>query len=63
MRKGINDFGKNVKYFFNYSAKEQNVPYIYKNGVELLAENPIKAQENLNIPAWGVKIVEECDEQ
>ena len=63
VRKGINDFGKNVKYFFNYSAKEQNVPYIYKNGVELLAENPIKAQENLNIPAWGVKIVEECDEQ
>ena len=40
-----------------------HVPYIYKNGVELLAENPIKAQENLNIPAWGVKIVEECDEQ
>ena len=63
VRKGINDFGKNVKYFFNYSAKEQNVPYIYKNGVELLAENPIKAQENLNIPAWGVKIVEDCDEQ
>ena len=63
VRKGINDFGKNVKYFFNYSAEEQNVPYIYKNGVELLAENPIKAQENLNIPAWGVKIVEECDEQ
>ncbi len=63
VRKGINDFGKNVKYFFNYSAEEQNVPYIYKNGVEFLAENPIKAQENLNIPAWGVKIVEECDEQ
>ena len=63
VRKGINDFGKNLKYFFNYSAEEQNVPYIYKNGVELLAENPIKAQENLNIPAWGVKIVEECDEQ
>lgn len=63
VRKGINDFGKNVKYFFNYSAEEQNVPYIYKNGVELLVENPIKAQENLNIPAWGVKIVEECDEQ
>ena len=63
VRKGINDFGKNVKYFFNYSAEEQNVPYIYKNGVELLAENLIKKQENLNIPAWGVKIVEECDEK
>ena len=61
MRKGTNDFGKNIKYFFNYSADEQRVPYIYKNGTELLSETPIKTQETLEIPAWGVKIIEECD--
>lgn len=59
LRKGINDFGKKVNYFFNYSAEEQTVPYIYKDGVELLSEAPVKTQEMLTIPAWGVKIVEE----
>lgn len=60
IRKGVNDFGKNIKYFFNYSADEQCVPYIYKNGTELLSETSIKTQETLAIPVWGVKIIEEC---
>lgn len=63
VRKGINDFGRTVKYFFNYSANEQSVPYIYKNGMELLSETRIETQETLDIPAWGVKIIEECDEK
>ncbi|WP_346907261.1 beta-galactosidase [Faecalicatena orotica] len=63
MRKGTNQFGKNVKYFFNYSANEQNIPFVYKNGVELLSETRIETQETLDIPAWGVKIIEEYDEK
>lgn len=63
VRKGINDFGRTVKYFFNYSANKQSVPYIYKNGMELLSETRIETQETLDIPAWGVKIIEECDEK
>lgn len=63
MRKGINQFGKNVKYFFNYSANEQSIPFVYKNGVELLSETRIETRETLDIPAWGVKIIEECDEK
>ena len=61
MRKGTNQFGKNVKYFFNYSANEQSIPFVYKNGVELLSETRIETRETLDIPAWGVKIIEECD--
>ncbi|OKZ76497.1 MAG: beta-galactosidase [Clostridiales bacterium 36_14] len=63
MRKGTNQFGKNVKYFFNYSADEQSIPFVYKNGVELLSETRIETRETLDIPAWGVKIIEECDEK
>ena len=63
MRKGTNQFGKNVKYFFNYSANEQSIPFVYKNGVELLSETRIETRETLDIPAWGVKIIEECDEK
>ncbi len=51
MRKGINQFGKNVKYFFNYSANEQSIPFVYKNGVELLSETRIETRETLDIPA------------
>lgn len=63
MRKGTNQFGKNVKYFFNYSANEQSISFVYKNGVELLSETRIETRETLDIPAWGVKIIEECDEK
>lgn len=63
MRKGVNDFGKNIKYFFNYSAYEQNVPYVYEKGKELLSELSVETWETLSIPAWGVKIIEEGDEK
>ena len=58
VRKGTNDFGKKVKYFLNYSAEARKVPYTYEDGVELLSGRRIEAQEMLEIPAWGVKIIE-----
>lgn len=58
VRKGTNDFGKKVKYFLNYSAEAKKVPYTYEDGVELLSGRRIAAQEMLEIPAWGVKIIE-----
>ena len=58
VRKGTNDFGKKVKYFLNQSAEAKKVPYTYEDGVELLSGRRIEAQEMLEIPAWGVKIIE-----
>ena len=60
VRKGLNDLGKTVCYFLNYSGMELEMPYEYKNGVELSENAGIESGEALRVPAWGVKIVEEA---
>lgn len=60
VRKGTNDLGKTVRYFLNYSGVELEMPYNYKNGVELLENIAIENAAALQMPAWGVKIVEEA---
>ena len=60
VRKGTNDLGKTVRYFLNYSAVELEMPYDYKNGVELLENTAVENGAALQMPAWGVKIVEEA---
>ena len=59
IRSGINDLGKKIRYFFNYSSEEQEVLYAFKDGKELLTDGRIRAQSVLKIPAWDVKIIEE----
>ena len=59
VRKGINDSGRKVRYFLNYSAQETEVPYGFENGEELLSGEEIETGKTLHIPAWDLKIVEE----
>lgn len=59
VRKGLNDLGKTVCYFLNYSGMELEMPYDYKNGIELLENTAVENGTALQMPAWGVKIVEE----
>ena len=60
VRKGLNDLGKTVCYFLNYSGMELEMPYDYKNGIELLKNTAVENGTALQMPAWGVKIVEEA---
>ena len=60
VRKGVNDLGKTVCYFLNYSGMELEMPYDYKNGIELLENTAVENGTALQMPAWGVKIVEEA---
>lgn len=60
VRKGLNDLGKTVCYFLNYSGMELEMPYDYKNGIELLENTDVENGTALQMPAWGVKIVEEA---
>lgn len=60
VRKGLNDLGKTVCYFLNYSGMELEMPYDYKNGIELLENTAVENVTALQMPAWGVKIVEEA---
>ena len=60
VRKGLIDLGKTVCYFLNYSGMELEMPYDYKNGIELLENTAVENGTALQMPAWGVKIVEEA---
>ncbi len=59
VKSGVNQQGKNIRYIFNYSAIPQQVKYAFSNGTELLSNQSISKDTNLNLEAWGVKIVEE----
>ena len=60
VRKGLNDLGKTVCYFLNYSGMELEMPYDYKNGIELLENTAVENGTALQNPSRGVKIVEEA---
>jgi beta-galactosidase len=56
---GINQAGKKVHYYFNYSATPNTLSYPHKKGKELLSTIVVLQNSVLNLDAWGVKIVEE----
>ncbi len=58
VRKGMNDLGKTVRYFLNYSGAEQAVTYKYGDAEDVLTGEKIKTNAELSIPVWGVQIVE-----
>lgn len=55
VRKGINDFGKKICFYLNYSAGEQVVS-LPGTGIDLLTQE--KVQGTMTIPAWGVRVTE-----
>ncbi|WP_435354810.1 beta-galactosidase [Emticicia sp. SJ17W-69] len=58
-KSGINNQGKILHYFFNYSDSPKTIQYNYKAGSELLSSQAISANSSVEIEAWGVKIIEE----
>lgn len=58
VRKGINDFGKSVWFYLNYSEKEQMALYEGSDGRDVLTGEPVKHQDSISIPAWGVRMIE-----
>ena len=58
IRKGINDFGKTVCFYLNYSDQEQKVQYGYADGMDLLTGAAVRTGEYFTVPAWDLKIIE-----
>ena len=58
VKKGINEAGKTVRYYLNYSAEEQNVAYTYREGTELFSKGNVKGGDVLTIAPWDLRIVE-----
>ncbi|AUD07254.1 beta-galactosidase [Spirosoma pollinicola] len=58
-KSGVNQQGKAVHYYFNYSSVPASVTYPYANGKELISSKPALKNAALKLGAWDVKVVEE----
>lgn len=59
IRKGKNDLGKMVWYYFNYSEKEQKVSHDFQEGTDLLTGTRVKKGDSIVLSPWNLAIVEE----
>ena len=53
---GVNQRGKTVHYYFNYSASPVHFTYPYGDGNELLLQEAVQKNKQLQLDAWGVKL-------
>lgn len=58
-KSGINDRGKKVHYYYNYSSRQLSLTYPHPNGVELVSGKGITPGTSVEIGPWDVLIVEE----
>lgn len=58
VRKGKNDFGKDVRFYLNYSAGEQTVQSNIPSGYDLISGDRIAGGEMLSINPWDVRMIE-----
>jgi beta-galactosidase GanA len=59
VRSGINDQGKTIRYYLNYSGKEESVNYTFINGTNLFTNATVKKGDTIILKPWDVAIVEE----
>jgi beta-galactosidase len=59
MRGGVNKFGREVRYYFNYSAQEQSFRYSYPSATDVLSGKKVEKGEVVKLEPWGVTILEE----
>jgi len=53
---GINQNGKLIQYFLNYSDKSMSVNYVGRESVELFSNSSIKDKDSFSIKPWSVNI-------
>jgi len=59
MRYGTNDQGKTIRYYLNYSGKDQSVMYNFDKGTDLLSSKALKKGDSFILKPWDILIVEE----
>ena len=58
-KSGVNDAGKKVHYYYNYTSQKSSLVYPHKAGTELTAGKAVSTGASLEIGPWDVLIVEE----
>ena len=59
VRKGVNDFGKTVRFYLNYSGQIQENISACTAGRDPLSGETIAKEQKFSVPAWGLRILEE----
>ena len=60
IKKGINDYGKEVVYFLNYSPEVQELACRGNEAGELLTGRKVGEGDKLALEPWGLQILERC---
>lgn len=59
LRTGTNDHGKTIRYYLNYSDKDQSVTYKFTRGTNLLTGASLKKDDTVILKPWDVVIIED----
>jgi beta-galactosidase len=59
VKSGVNDMGKRIHIYYNYSSGPLEFAYPHANGRELVTEKKVDRGESLSIAPWDVLIIEE----
>jgi len=60
-KKGTNDFGSKLHYYFNYSDRYVSFEYPHKEGTELIYNNQVRPNDKIELEPWGFGIIEEVN--
>ena len=60
VKSGVNDQGKTVRYYFNYSDRTETLKYPHAEGKELLSGQEVKRGAVRELTGWGFAIIEEA---
>ncbi len=59
LKSGIDDSGKRIHYYLNYSSSPATFPYSYGSGRDLLTGHVIGSGKKVNLGPWDLAIVQE----
>jgi beta-galactosidase len=59
VKHGVNQKGKTLHYYFNYSGDPQTFNYSYASGSDLLTQTAVSASQAITLKPWDLAIVEE----
>ncbi|CAM2814040.1 cellulase family glycosylhydrolase [Paenibacillus taichungensis] len=59
VKNGVNDQGKTIRYFFNYSDQATSFINAYGDGTELLAGTAVSGEQTMVLEPWGFCIIEQ----
>lgn len=61
-KSGINQYGRRINYYFNYSSDEQSFVYDGRDGISLLDNSDIYSKDTVKLNDWELIIIEENEE-